>query len=99
MTPDQAADQSHLHPIKTGNLRLELQFATALAETFNVLVYPEFDNLIEINEKSTLQKEEDNEDNDCLMKTLLKQAIWPPCELNISCTSTTAESRAKIWYQ
>ena len=22
-----------------------------------------------------------------------------PCELNISCTSTTAESRAKIWYQ
>ena len=24
---------------------------------------------------------------------------WPPCELNISCTSTTAESRAKIWYQ
>ena len=24
LTPDQAADQSHLHPIKTGNLRLEL---------------------------------------------------------------------------
>ena len=24
---------------------------------------------------------------------------WHPCELNISCTSTTAESRAKIWYQ
>ena len=23
---------------------------------------------------------------------------WPPCELNISCTSTTAESIAKIWY-
>ena len=22
-----------------------------------------------------------------------------PCEPNISCTSTTAESRAKIWYQ
>ena len=22
-----------------------------------------------------------------------------PCELNVSCTSTTAESRAKIWYQ
>ena len=28
LTPDQAADQSHLHPIKTGILRLELQFAT-----------------------------------------------------------------------
>ena len=25
--------------------------------------------------------------------------IQPLCELNISCTSTTAESRAKIWYQ
>ena len=22
-----------------------------------------------------------------------------PCELDISCTSATAESRAKIWYQ
>ena len=22
-----------------------------------------------------------------------------PCELGISCTSTTAESKAKIWYQ
>ena len=49
LTPDQAADQSHLHPIKTGNLRLELQFATSLDKTINVLVYAEFDNLIEIN--------------------------------------------------
>ena len=24
---------------------------------------------------------------------------WPPCELNNFCTSTTAESEAKIWYQ
>ena len=24
---------------------------------------------------------------------------WPPCELNISCTSTTAESRARVWCQ
>ena len=31
----------------------------------------------------------------------VKQALvrWPPCELNTSCNSTTAESRAKIWYQ
>ena len=49
LTPDQAADQSHLHPIKTGNLRLELQFATSLDKTINVIVYAEFDNLIEIN--------------------------------------------------
>ena len=31
--------------------------------------------------------------------TLHALVRWPPCELNISCTSTTAESRAKIWYQ
>ena len=49
LTPDQAAHQSHLHPIKIGNLRLELQFATSLDKTINVLVYAEFDNLIEIN--------------------------------------------------
>ena len=39
LTPDQAADQSHLHPIKTGNLRLELQFATLLAKTYSVFMY------------------------------------------------------------
>ena len=49
LTPDQGTDQSHLHPLKTGNLRLELQFARALDVTINVIVYVEFDSLIEIN--------------------------------------------------
>ena len=49
LTPDQGADQGHLHPIKTGNLRLELQFARALNSTINVIVYAEFDNRIDIN--------------------------------------------------
>ena len=49
LTPDQAADQSHLHPIKTGNLRLEFQFNSALEQTINVIVYAEFDSLVEIN--------------------------------------------------
>ena len=49
LTPDQEADQSHLHRLKTGNLRLELQFARALDVTINVIVYAEFDSLIEIN--------------------------------------------------
>ncbi|MEW8546194.1 MAG: hypothetical protein AB2693_21965 [Candidatus Thiodiazotropha sp.] len=49
LTPDQGADQSHLHPIKTGNLRLEFQFASKLEQTINVIVYAEFDSLIEIN--------------------------------------------------
>ena len=30
LTPDQGAHQSHLHPLKTGNLRLDIQFARAL---------------------------------------------------------------------
>ena len=38
LTPDQGADQGHLHPIKTANLRLELQFARALESTINVIV-------------------------------------------------------------
>ena len=49
LTPDQASDMSHLHPIKTGNLRLELQFASALSQTINVIVYAEFDSLVEVN--------------------------------------------------
>lgn len=49
LTPDQGADEGHLHPIKTGNLRLELQFARNIDATINVIVYAEFDSLIEIN--------------------------------------------------
>ena len=48
-TPDQEADQEHLHPMKTGNLRLELQFAKALTTTVNVILHAEFDSLVEIN--------------------------------------------------
>ena len=48
-TPDQGADQGHLHPMKSGNLRIELQLTKSLPGTVNVIVYAEFDNLIEIN--------------------------------------------------
>ena len=34
---------------KSGNLRLELAFEVALSITGNVLVYSEFDNVIEID--------------------------------------------------
>ena len=37
----------HFHLVKQGNLRLELHFATQLPETINVIVYAEFDNVIE----------------------------------------------------
>jgi hypothetical protein len=49
-TPDQGSDEGHFHPIKSGQLRVELQFADAFAETVNaILLYAEFDNTIEIN--------------------------------------------------
>ena len=37
------------HLIKTGNLKLEIHFAEVLARTINVVVYAEFDNVIEID--------------------------------------------------
>ena len=48
-TPDQGANQGHFHPMKLGNLRIELKFTKSLPAFVNVIVYAEFDNLIEIN--------------------------------------------------
>jgi hypothetical protein len=48
-TPDQGSDEGHFHPIKSGQLRVELQFAEPLPHTTNVILYAEFDNTIEIN--------------------------------------------------
>jgi hypothetical protein len=48
LTPDQD-EGGHFHLIKQGNLRLELHFKTALPETVNVIVYAEFDNVIEVD--------------------------------------------------
>ena len=41
-------DGSHLNLIKHSNLRLEIKFGTALSQTISLLVYAEFENLIEI---------------------------------------------------
>ena len=49
LTPDQGSEEGQLHPLKTGNLRVELQFATALPTVINVIVYAEFDNQIVVN--------------------------------------------------
>jgi hypothetical protein len=35
--------------IKQGNLRVEIHFVEALAETINVVLFAEFDNVIEID--------------------------------------------------
>ena len=50
--PDTAEDcnkMGYVNPIKRGTLRLEMKFAEALKETINVLLYCEYDNLIEID--------------------------------------------------
>ena len=49
LTADQGSEEGQLHPIRTGNLRIETQFATALVHAINVIVYAEYDNQIEIN--------------------------------------------------
>ena len=49
LTPDQGSEEGQLHPIKTGTLRVELQFAKPLAKVINVIVFAEFDNQIAIN--------------------------------------------------
>ena len=48
LTPD-LDDSGHFHLVKTGSLRLELHFKHALPKTINVIVYGEFDNVIEID--------------------------------------------------
>ena len=38
LTADQGSEEGQLHPIKTGSLRIELQFAQALAAVINVIL-------------------------------------------------------------
>ena len=50
LTPDLSSSWGHHFSVtKSGNLRLELAFEVALSITGNVLVYSEFDNVIEID--------------------------------------------------
>jgi hypothetical protein len=53
LTPD-LSDGGHLSLLKKGNLKLELKFAQVLPRTVMVLVYAEFDNLIEITRERTV---------------------------------------------
>ena len=49
-TPDLSSSGGHHFSVtKSGNLRLELAFEVALSITGNVLVYSEFENVIEID--------------------------------------------------
>ena len=48
LTPD-ACDGGCLHLVQKGNLRIEIHFAEALAQTVNVIVYAEFEAVLEID--------------------------------------------------
>ena len=48
LTPDQA-EGDHLNLLREGSLRLDAKFRDPLALTINVLVYAEFENIIEID--------------------------------------------------
>ena len=54
LTPDMDAED-HYALIKHGNLRLELEFAEALADPVSILIYAEFDNIVEITADRHIQ--------------------------------------------
>ena len=54
LTPDYD-DEDHYPLIRHGNLRLEMNFGTTLPHTINIIVYAEFDNIIEINNNRNIQ--------------------------------------------
>lgn len=48
LTPD-LAEADHFNLIKEGNIRVDMKFSAPLANTINVIVYAEFENVIEID--------------------------------------------------
>lgn len=48
LTPD-LCDGAHLNLVRHSNLRLEIKFSVPLEQTISLLVYAEFENVIEIN--------------------------------------------------
>lgn len=53
LTPD-LCDGSHLNLVHHSNLRLEIKFNKPLPQTISVLVYAEFENIIEINKERNI---------------------------------------------
>ena len=56
LTPDYD-DDDHYPIIKHGNLRLEINFTQALPKAINILVYAEFDNIIEFTAERNIQRD------------------------------------------
>jgi hypothetical protein len=54
LTPDMDSED-HYALIKQGNMRLEVEFASPLPTSINILVYAEFDSVIEITADRNIQ--------------------------------------------
>jgi len=55
--PDLSDDcnrMGYVNSIRKGSMRIDLKFSTSLTETITVLLYSEFDNLLEINNERTV---------------------------------------------
>ena len=53
LTPD-GCDGGCFHLVQKGNLRIEIHFATALAQTVNVVVYGESEAVLEIDKNRNI---------------------------------------------
>lgn len=53
LTPDMC-DGGHMNLIHQGNLRVEIKFGKALVKTVSVLIYAEFQNIIEITKSRSI---------------------------------------------
>ena len=53
LTPDMA-EGAHTDPIKHGNIRMDIHFTTPLTQTVNVIVYAEYDNVLQIDRARTV---------------------------------------------
>lgn len=49
LTPDLAANESHVSVNRSGNIGIDIKFGTALSETVSLVVYAEYRNVIEID--------------------------------------------------
>ena len=50
LTPDHSDEGCHFNPVKRGNFRLTFKLSEPLPQTVYLLVFAEFDNIIEVDE-------------------------------------------------
>ena len=53
LSPD-ASDEAHLNLVRNGSIRLELQFGVALPRTINLVVYAEWESILEITKARSI---------------------------------------------